>query len=104
MGGHDRDHGPKNYLQLQPKTVGADLAKMYNDEKGDELPPLAQLLMGSHLFYRCPSCESHCGVASTDEHEGAPLYSFCSLRGVDDLPYYVHRIQPYRGIVSEAYN
>jgi hypothetical protein len=100
---NDPDHGSRNYLQLQPKTVGDDLTKMYNDEKGVELPPLPQLLVGSHLFYRCPSCESHCDMTSTDEHEGAPLYSFCLLRGVDDLPYYVHRMQPYQGIVSEAY-
>jgi hypothetical protein len=103
MGGQDQDHGP-TYLQLQPKTVGADLATMYHDAKGVDLPPLDELLVDSHLFYRCPSCESDCGVTSTIEHLGAPLYSFFSLRGVDDLPYYVHRMQPFQGVVGESYN
>jgi hypothetical protein len=105
-GDQDQDqdrHGP-TYLQLQPQSVGEELATMYHDAKCVDLPPLNELLVGSHLFFRCPSCESDCGVTSTTEHMGAPLYSFCSLRGVDDLPYYVHRMQPFQGVVGESYN
>jgi ABC-type antimicrobial peptide transport system ATPase subunit len=75
MGDQDQeDHGP-TYLQLQPKTVGEELATMYHDAKGVDLPPLNELLVGSHLFFRCPFCESDCVVTSTTEHMGAPLYS-----------------------------